>query len=161
MSSTSDFAVVRSIVVNVEQSQAFDRFIDMTSWWPLDTHTIGAAPARASIIEPRAGGRWYGIDANGEEHGIGHVLEYEPPHRILLTWEITHDWHYDEHVKTEIEVEFRVEGPLNTRVTLEHRRFDVYGERAAAQRATYEADDAWTYVLSCYGRVAHAAERPK
>ncbi len=157
MSSTNDFAVQRSIVVNVEQSQAFHRFINMTSWWPLDTHTIGAAPARASIIEPRVGGRWYGIDATGSEHGIGHVLEYEPPYRILLTWQISHDWRYDEHIKTEIEVTFRAAGPRQTHISLEHRRFDVYGKHEAAQRATYEADDAWTYILQCYGRAAQAA----
>ena len=48
-------SVERSIVVNVPQARAFDVFVDMTYWWPLATHTIGEAPARASIIEPRAG----------------------------------------------------------------------------------------------------------
>jgi len=85
------------------------------------------------------------------------VLEYEPPRRILLTWQISHDWRYDENKRTEIGVTFRVEGPMQTHITLEHRQFDVYGEHAAAQLATYEADDAWTYVLQCYGRAAQAA----
>ena len=34
-------SVERSIVVNVPQARAFDVFVDMTSWWPLATHTIG------------------------------------------------------------------------------------------------------------------------
>ena len=62
-----------------------------------------------SIVEPHAGGRWYGIDKNGDEHGIGHVVAYEPPQRLVLTWEISHDWQYDPSLKTEIEVRFIAE----------------------------------------------------
>jgi uncharacterized protein YndB with AHSA1/START domain len=150
MSSTTDFAVRRSITVDVPQAKAFEVFVNMTAWWPLETHTIGAAPARASIVEPEVGGRWYGIDANGDEHGIGHVLVYEPPKRIVLSWEISHDWQYDPTLVTEVEVHFVAVSPTRTSVELEHRRLERYGEHAAAQVATYEADDAWTYVLECY-----------
>jgi uncharacterized protein YndB with AHSA1/START domain len=96
---SSLLSVQRSIVVDVEQTRAFNAFVAMTDWWPLATHTIGEAPARASIVEPRTGGRWYGIDKNGAEHGIGYVLAYEPPDRLLLSWEISCGWEYDPNVK--------------------------------------------------------------
>ena len=157
MNATDAFAVQRAITVDAAQARAFELFCEMTAWWPLDSHTIGAAPARANIVEPRAGGRWYDIDANGDEHGIGHVLVYDPPHRLVLTWEISCGWVYDEAVASEVDVRFVAETPTRTRVELEHRRFDVYGERAADQRAVYEGDGAWTYVLQCYARVAGSA----
>jgi uncharacterized protein YndB with AHSA1/START domain len=143
-------SVQRSIVVDVPQVHAFETFVAMTTWWPLATHTIGEAPARASIVEPLVGGRWYGIDKNGDEHGIGHVLVYDPPDRLVLTWEISCGWEYDPNVKSEIEVRFEAETPERTRVSLEHRALEAYGERAQEMHERYEADDAWTYVLGCY-----------
>jgi len=143
-------SVHRSIVVDAAQVQAFDTFVAMTTWWPLATHTIGEAPARASIVEPRTGGRWYDVDKNGVEHTIGRVLAYEPPGRLLLSWEISCGWEHDPHVKTEVEVRFVAETPARTRVSLEHRGFESYGDRAAEMHERYSGDDAWTYVFGCY-----------
>jgi uncharacterized protein YndB with AHSA1/START domain len=147
MSSTTGLSVRRSIVVDVPQVRAFDVFVDMTAWWPLETHTIGEAPARASIVEPHVGGRWYGIDKNGDEHGIGHVLVYDRPERIVLTWEISCVWEYDPSLKTEVEVRFIPESPSRTRIELEHRGLEAYGENAEAMRERYEGDNAWSFVL--------------
>ena len=155
MNGASEFAVRRSIAIDVTQSRAFELFVDMTAWWPLATHTIGEAPARASIVERRVGGRWFGIDRNGDEHGIGHVLVYAPPERLVLTWEISCDWQYDPSMQTEIDVQFIAETPTRTRVELEHRCLEAYGERAQAQRERYEAEGAWTYVLDCYAKAAN------
>jgi uncharacterized protein YndB with AHSA1/START domain len=153
---TAEISVRRSISVDVPQAQAFEQFVDMTSWWPLATHTIGEAPARASIVQTRAGGRWFGIDKNGDEHGIGHVLAYEPPDRLLLTWEISCDFEYDPSIQTEVEVRFIPESTTRTRIELEHRKLEVYGEQAENRRELYEGDGAWTHVLACYAKVANA-----
>ena len=149
-------SVARSIAVDVPQARAFDLFVDMTAWWPLDTHTIGEAPARASIVEPRAGGRWYGIGRDGVEHGIGHVLAYEPPHRLLLSWEISHDWQYDPSLRTEVEITFTPESETRTRVDLVHRGLEAYGEFAETQRKLYDGDDAWEFILQRYAAAANA-----
>jgi uncharacterized protein YndB with AHSA1/START domain len=147
-------SVRRTIVVNAAQDRCFDTFIDMTAWWPLATHTIGEAPARASIVQTRADGRWYDIDKNGDEHEIGRVLAYEPPDRIVLAWEISCAWQHDVSSRTEIEIRFIPETPERTRVELEHRGFEVFGERAAEQHDVYDADGAWTSVMDCYAAVA-------
>ncbi len=157
MSPASESTVHRTIAVDVPQSRAFDLFVNMTAWWPLATHAIGEAPAQAAIVEPRAGGRWFSIDKFGDEDDIGHVLCYERPDRIVLTWEIDHDFHYDPSRKTEIEVRFVAETPRRTRVELEHRRFEAYGDGSNVQRALYERADAWTYVLKCYANGAPVA----
>jgi uncharacterized protein YndB with AHSA1/START domain len=149
-------SVERSIVVNVPQARAFDVFVDMTSWWPLATHTIGEAPARASIIEPRAGGRWYDIDRNGAESTIGEVVTYEPPERLVLTWSISPDWTYDPALRTEVELRFIPESATRTRVELVHRGLEAYGERAEELRAMYSGDNAWTQILQLYAAAANA-----
>jgi uncharacterized protein YndB with AHSA1/START domain/quinol monooxygenase YgiN len=151
MNSTS-ISVSRSIVVDAPQERCFETFVNMTSWWPLATHTIGDAPARASIVQTRAGGRWYGIDKHGDEHEIGRVLAYEPPNRLLLSWEISCAWKHDASVASEVEVRFIPESAQRTRIELEHRNLEAYGEGAEAARTLYEGDGAWTYVIGCLAK---------
>jgi uncharacterized protein YndB with AHSA1/START domain len=156
MDTASEISIRRSITVDATQARAFDVFVNMTAWWPLDTHTIGEAPARASIVEPHVGGRWYGIDKNGAEHGIGHVLDYDRPDRLVLSWEVSSGWEYDPNIKTEVEIRFIAETPTRTRVELDHRGLEAYGEKAAEMRATYESDNAWTYILGRFAAGANA-----
>ncbi len=150
MSLASEFAVHRTIVVDVPMGRAFDVFVNMTAWWPLTTHAIGEAPAQAAIVEPRVGGRWFSIDKFGDEDDIGRVIAYDRPERIVLSWEISHGFRYDPSFETEIEVRFVAESPSRTRVHLEHRRFETYSERSAAQLVLFEGEDTWTYVLGRY-----------
>ena len=105
------------------------------------------APARASIIETHAGGRWYGIDADGDEHGIGTVLAYEPPARLVLDWQISHDFGFDPSIHTEVEVTFEEVGPTSTRIVLEHRGLEAYGDQAVAMRDTFSSEGGWGYLL--------------
>ena len=145
-------AVRRSLAVDAPRQRAFETFVDMTAWWPLATHTAGAAPARASVVEPKTGGRWYEVDANGDEQSIGSVLAYEPPARIVLAWQMECERGYDPALVTELEIRFVAETPTRTRVELEHRGLEAYGANAEFNRRRYEGDDAWTYVLDRYAR---------
>jgi len=154
MSLASEFAVHRTVVVDVPIARAFDVFVNMTAWWPLGTHTVGESPAQAAIVEPRVGGRWFSIDKFGDEDDIGRVLVYDRPERIVLSWEISHDFRYDPSFQTEIEVRFVAESASRTRVELVHGRFDTYGPRSEAQLVLFEGEDAWTYVLVRYASVA-------
>jgi hypothetical protein len=150
---TSTLSVQRTIVVEAPQARCFETFADMTSWWPLATHTMGEKPARANIVEKRTGGRWYDVDTNGKETDIGRVLAYEPPARLLLSWQISCTFTIDTKTTTEIEVRFIAETAKRTRIELEHRGFETYGDVAGEAVTMYEGDGAWTFVLGCY--VAH------
>ncbi|MGW4249505.1 SRPBCC domain-containing protein, partial [Nocardia sp. NPDC004722] len=64
------------------------------SWWPAVYH-IGAAEMADAIVEPRVGGRWYERGTDDSECDWGRVLVWEPPHRLVLTWQIDGHWQYD------------------------------------------------------------------
>lgn len=147
---TTVLSVRRSLTVDAPQQRAFDTFVNLSAWWPLETHAIGEKPARASIVEPRTGGRWYEIDNAGAEHEIGAVLAYEPPEWLLLAWRLSCAFAYDPSMETQVEVRFVAETPNRTRVELEHRGFESYGDNAEAGRDLYDGDGAWTSVLARY-----------
>lgn len=128
----------------------------MGAWWPLATHKIGASRAVDAVIEPRVGGRWYERGDDGSTCDWGTVLAWEPPSRLMLTWDISADWRHDRSLKTEIEVRFIAEGKNRTRVELEHRRLDRYGARRDQMRGTFDSERGWKGILEAFA--ARAAE---
>jgi uncharacterized protein YciI/uncharacterized protein YndB with AHSA1/START domain len=151
-------SVKKQIVVETSQHRAFRAFTDgIDRWWPREHH-IGASPLERMIVEPRAGGRWYSICKDGSEVDIGKVVAWEPPQRLVLTWQITAQWQYDPAFSTEIEIQFLVENPRRTRVELEHRNLERYGAESETVKKTFESDDAWQASLQAF---AGAAARGK
>jgi uncharacterized protein YndB with AHSA1/START domain len=147
-------AIRREIVVEVRPDRAFDVFTaDMTSWWPA-AHHIGSAPIERIVIEPRAGGRWYTRHIDGTETDTGVVTAWEPPSRLVLTWQIGADWKYHPDLVTTVEVRFEPEGESRTRVRLEHRDLDAFGADAAAMRGTFDEPGAWTATLAAFAGAA-------
>jgi len=126
------------------------------TWWPLENYKIGKAKAVDAVIEPRVGGRWYERGEDGSTCDWGTVLTWEPPARLVLSWDITADWQYDPKLKTEIELRFVAEGKSLTRVELEHRRLDRFGARRDEMRRIFDTEGDWGRVLEMFGRVAAA-----
>jgi uncharacterized protein YndB with AHSA1/START domain len=150
-------AVRQCAVVAAPPERAFAVFTEgMSSWWPLQTHTIGAAPAAATVIEPRAGGRWYERGDDGSECDWGRVLAWEPPHRVVLSWEISADWQADPGLHTEVEVRFEPDGAGSTRVELEHRGLEAFGARTAEMRGVFDSEGGWRGLLARYAGAAEA-----
>jgi uncharacterized protein YndB with AHSA1/START domain len=150
-----DTAVRQSVVVQAPAARAFEVFTDgMSTWWPLASHSIGSAPMVAAVIEPRAGGRWYERGEDGSECDWGEVLVWEPPHRLVLKWQLTADYAFDADLHTEIEVRFHAEDANSTRVELEHRGLDAYGERTAEMRETFGSDGGWAGLLRSFADAA-------
>lgn len=69
-------------------------------------------------------------DAQGVETDWGVVVAWQPPYRILLTWQVDPRWSYvaDPLNGSEIEITFTEESPTRTRVALVHRCLERYGE---------------------------------
>jgi uncharacterized protein YndB with AHSA1/START domain len=149
-------AVTRSVVVPLQPDAAFALFTDrFTEWWPKDSHHVLDAPAADAFLEPREGGRWYERTEDGAECDWGRVLEIDRPNRLLLAWQLTPKFEFDPDpdAATHVEVTFEPEGD-GTRVTLEHRGFDVHGDAAAAMRESVGGDGGWRQLLELYRQAA-------
>ena len=124
------------------------------TWWPLDTHKIGQAKAVDTVIERAVGGRWYERGDDGSICEWGRVLSWEPHRLLVLSWEISADWKHDPNLKTEVEVRFIAEGKNGTRVELEHRGLDLYGERRDEMRGIFDSEGGWSGLLESFVRAA-------
>jgi uncharacterized protein YndB with AHSA1/START domain len=144
-------AVRRAITVQAPAEKAFRFFTErFDSWWPR-SHKIGGADLQEAIIEPRQGGRWYERDADGSTCDWGEVLAWDPPHRLVLSWQIGGDWRLDADKShaSEIEVTFTPEGDA-TRVQIEHRHFERHGATADALREAVGGEGGWNGLLKLY-----------
>ena len=80
--------ITGTVTVGVPIDQAFAVFTgSIDTWWPHEYH-IGQADVAEVILEPREGGRWYERGVDGSECDWGRVLVWEPPHRLVFTWQI-------------------------------------------------------------------------
>lgn len=112
-----------SLAVPVER--AFAVFTgSINTWWPHQFH-IGQADVEEVVLEPRVGGRWYERGVDGSECDWGRVLLWEPPHRVVFTWQINGSWQFDPDPghASEIEAVFRADG-TGSIVDVEHRLFE-------------------------------------
>jgi len=143
--------VRKAITVAVPVSRAFEAFTEqMGSWWT-PGHSIAEAPFVDIRVEPHEGGRWFEVDADGTECPWGRVMVWEPPTRLVLAWQITGRWSYDPGFETELELRFVELGPDSTRVELEHRNLERYGESAEQMRASLDDEGGWAGLLDRFG----------
>jgi len=146
--------VRKSVVVQAPPHRAFEVFTArLGEWWPR-SHHIGKSEPETFIIEPRAGGRWFERGVDGVECDVGHVLAWEPPHRLLLAWQLSADFKYVRELITEVELRFTPEGTRATRVDLEHRHLERYGELAEKVREQVGAPGGWAAILEQFARAA-------
>jgi len=130
-----EIVVAKTVRVNAPPAVAFEVFIGQ-QWWPVATHHLAEAPGVEAILEPFAGGRWYERAADGTETDWGTVLIWQPPHRLVLTFQVSARWtrEDDPDRAAQIEVTFTPEDPGVTRVDLTHRRLERYGDQAERMR---------------------------
>jgi uncharacterized protein YndB with AHSA1/START domain len=157
MSSTPEVpAITGAVTVGVPVDHAFRVFTDsIHTWWPPQYH-IGQADMAQAILEPREGGRWYERGVDGSECDWGRVLAWEPPHRLVLTWQINGQWQYDpdpDHA-SEIEVRFTTDGPAQTTVELEHRHLERLVDGQALRDAIVVQGGGWTSLLELFAKAA-------
>ncbi|HXW40582.1 MAG TPA: SRPBCC family protein [Xanthobacteraceae bacterium] len=146
--------VRKSVRVDAPPERAFEVFTaGIGRWWP-KSHHIGAAELDAPVIEPKAGGRWYERGVDGVECEIGKVLVWEPPARLVLAWQLTAGWKYDRNLVTEVEVRFIPDGAGATRVELEHRNLERYGDRADVLRGQIDSAGGWSSLLQLFAEAA-------
>jgi uncharacterized protein YndB with AHSA1/START domain len=108
---------------------------DIGSWWD-PGHHLFEGTLESMTFEPQVGGRIIDRYDDGRECPWARVLAYDPPTRVVFSWDIAPDWKpssdYDK--SSEVEVTFRPVGPEQTHVVLTHRNLDRHGEGWEAMR---------------------------
>jgi uncharacterized protein YndB with AHSA1/START domain len=154
MSTATETAVTTSVVVDVPQARAFKVFTDeIGTWWDPDHHLLPEGTTLTSMVfEPRAGGHVYDVVSDGSECRWSRVLAYEPPERVVFSWDINLQWEIETDLErtSEIEVRFIAEAPDRTRVELEHRNLDRHGDGWEQMRAAVGSDGGWPSGMNRY-----------
>jgi uncharacterized protein YndB with AHSA1/START domain len=120
-----------SVEVSQPPAVAFALFTArMGDWW--GGKTIGDKPAVCVTVEPFAGGGWFETDEDGRRTLWGRVLVWQPPHRLLLAWELNSRFRPDPSLQTEVEISFDALDAGGTRILLEHRHLERFGADAEA-----------------------------
>jgi uncharacterized protein YndB with AHSA1/START domain len=148
----TDVPVRKTITVKASADRAFKVFTEgFDTWWPR-SHHIGKGTLEKAVIETRLGGRCYGREADGTECPWGTVLVWEPPHRFVIAWQITHEWGYEPDLarSSEVEVQFTPEAGGATRVDLEHRYFSRMGPSGATMRVGVDSPNGWGTLLQMF-----------
>lgn len=140
------------MTVPAPAERAFAIFTEgLASWWPAE-YTWSQDVLATIAIEPGEEGRCFERGPHHFECDWGRVLAWEPPRRLVFTWQISprREPQPNPLKASEIEIRFEPEGPSATRVEFEHRFFDRHGEGWAEYRAALESPQGWSYILDRY-----------
>ena len=142
-------AIRHEIVVDAPIERAFSVFTDGFGTFKPREHNMLGVDIAETVFEPRVGGHVYDRGVDGSECRWARVLAYEPPDRVVFSWDISPRWQIetDPESTSEVEVRFVAEGPDRTRVELEHRNLDRHGDGWEGMRDGVAAPDGWPLYL--------------
>jgi uncharacterized protein YndB with AHSA1/START domain len=149
--------VVRQhVVVDVPINQAFGIFTENFDLIKPREHNMLAVDIAETVFEARVGGSIYDRGVDGSICRFARVLAYEPPHRVVFSWDIDSQWQIekDPNRTSEVEVRFFSETPNRTRVELEHRNLDRHGEGWEALRQGLDSEGGWPLYLQRFSALA-------
>jgi uncharacterized protein YndB with AHSA1/START domain len=141
--------VKQSIVVEVPIERAFKFFTEEFGSFKPREHNLLDVDIAETVFEPRVGGYIYDRGVDGSECRWARVLAYEPPDRVLLSWDISPQWQIetDPEKTSELEVRFTAETANRTRVELEHRNLERHGHGWEGVRDGVAGDQGWSLYL--------------
>jgi len=141
--------VRHSIVVEASITRAFKVFTEDFGTFKPREHNLLAVPIAETIFEPRVGGHIYDRGEDGSECRWARVLAYDPPNRLVLSWDISPRWQIetDPDRTSEWEVRFTAEAENRTRVDIEHRNLERHGEGWEGVRLGVDSDQGWPLYL--------------
>ncbi|WP_265515926.1 SRPBCC family protein [Nitratireductor luteus] len=151
----ADTSVKQSIVVEAPIERAFRVFTEEFGSFKPREHNMLAVPIAETVFEPRVGGHIYDRGTDGSECRWARVLAYEPPHRVLLSWDISPRWQIetDPDKASEWEVRFTAEAENRTRVEIEHRKLERHGDGWEGMRDGVAGDGGWPLYLQRFANL--------
>jgi uncharacterized protein YndB with AHSA1/START domain len=152
MTETAEVAVRRHIIVAASIGRAFAVFTERFGDFKPPEHNLLGAAIAETVFEPKVGGHIYDRGVDGSECRWARVLAYDPPDRVVFSWDISPTWQVetDPENTSEVEVTFIAETPDRTRVELEHRQLDRHGPGWPAVRDGVANDGGWPLYLARY-----------
>jgi uncharacterized protein YndB with AHSA1/START domain len=158
MSQPASPIVRKQIVVSAPVEKAFVMFTERFGDFKPPEHNLLGAPIEETVFEPRVGGHIYDRATDGTVCRWARVLVYEPPHRVVFSWDIGPTWQLetDPRNASEVEVRFVEERPDQTRVELEHRNIDRHGPGWEAVVHGIDNERGWPLYLARYAALIGA-----
>jgi uncharacterized protein YndB with AHSA1/START domain len=149
---TQETVVRRRVVVDAPIEKAFSVFTDRFGDIKPPEHNLLGAPLVETVFEPKVGGHIYDRAADGSECRWARILAYEPPNRVVFSWDIGPTWQIetDPDHTSEVEVTFTAETPDRTVVDLEHRHIDRHGPGWESLRDGVAHDEGWPLYVDRY-----------
>jgi len=150
MTRTEAPVVRHQLVVDAPIEQAFTVFTERFGDFKPPEHNLLGAPIAETVFEPRVGGVIVDRAEDGSECRWARILAYDPPDRVVFSWDISPQWRIeaDPERTSEVEVRFTAEGPRRTRLELEHRHLDRHGPGWESVRDGVAHDEGWPLYLS-------------
>jgi uncharacterized protein YndB with AHSA1/START domain len=156
MTTQAQEASVRtSIVVEAPIERAFSVFTEDFGGFKPPEHNMLGVEIAETVFEPRVGGHLFDRGVDGSECRWARVLAYEPPHRVVFSWDISPQWQIETDLEktSEVEVQFISEAPERTRVELEHRNLERHGEGWEGVREGVGGGEGWPLYLQRYAEL--------
>ena len=144
--------VRRQVLVDAPIGEAFKVFTERFGDFKPREHNMLNAPIAETVFEPRVGGNIYDRAVDGSECRWARILVFEPPDRVVFSWDISPRWQIETHpdLTSEVEVRFFAETPDRTRVELEHRNIDRHGAGWESVRDGVDNEAGWPLYLQRY-----------
>jgi uncharacterized protein YndB with AHSA1/START domain len=148
-------SVRHEVVVDAPIERAFSVFTKGFGSFKPPEHNILGVDIAETVFELHEGGAVYDKGVDGSECRWARVLAYDPPNRVVISWDIGPQWQIEtDPAKTsEVDVRFIAEAPNRTRVELEHRNIDRHGDGWQAVREGVDADQGWPLYLQRFAGV--------
>jgi len=157
-SPVSATSIRHEVVVDAPIERAFSVFTDGFGTFKPPEHNLLSVAIAETVFESHVGGHVYDRGVDGSECRWARVLAYEPPDRVVISWDISPYWQIetDPHRTSEVEVRFIADGADRTRVELEHRHLDRHGDGWEAVREGVDGEGGWPTYLRRYANVLSA-----
>ena len=152
MTQTEAATVRRQVVVDAPVERAFFVFTERFGDFKPPEHNLLGAPVAETVFEPRVGGGIVDRAADGSQCRWARILAFDPPERVVFSWDIGPRWtiETDQAQASEVEVRFYAESPTRTRVELEHRHIDRHGPGWEAITGGVDGPQGWPLYLDRY-----------
>ncbi|HZE41492.1 MAG TPA: SRPBCC family protein [Stackebrandtia sp.] len=142
--------VRKQVVVAAGIERAFTVFTERFGDFKPPEHNLLGAPIAETVFEPKVGGHIYDRGVDGAECRWARILAYDPPDRVIFSWDIGPQWtiETDPDNTSRVEVRFIAESPDRTRVELEHRDIDRHGPGWQSVVDGVDGSNGWPLYLS-------------